>query len=138
MWALSSMNQYSHKFRNKELEAQTTKVEQEFFRLLRQKTPTRSEKFISNESQRIMSQAYFPKEEKTRNPPKHKSPNARLIKLKQTTVEHKQTLKKQNSQRYIIHYTPKPGHSFVVEPKAELDYDLARKDLKKFYSKVSK
>ena len=58
---------------------------------------------------------------------KHDSPTKRLIKQKNSTVEHKNALKDFHTQKYGIHYTTDPGHSYLMEPKGgQLNYKSAR------------
>jgi hypothetical protein len=58
---------------------------------------------------------------------KHESPTKRLIKQKNSTVEHKNALKDSHTQKYGIHYTTDPGRSYLMEPKGgQLNYKSAR------------
>jgi hypothetical protein len=68
---------------------------------------------------------------------RHESPTRRLIAQKNSTVEHKKVLGRQNSGKYGIHYTASPGKSYVIEPTGgQLPYALAYKDPNAFYDTV--
>jgi hypothetical protein len=70
---------------------------------------------------------------------RHSSPTKRLISLKNSTTEHKKVLKNtvQLSQNYALTYCSTPGRSYIIEPHGgELNYNLAGKDLEKFYDQV--
>jgi len=70
---------------------------------------------------------------------KHDSPTSRLVSQKNTTVQHKQELLDtfDRSRSYNQFYSS-PGRSYVVEPERnkEIDYNMASKDLEKFYDNV--
>ena len=61
----------------------------------------------------------------------HQSPTKRLIQHKNTTFDHKKTMK-DNIQKgdYALTYSTGPGHSYVIEPHGgEINYNLAKKDV---------
>jgi hypothetical protein len=70
---------------------------------------------------------------------KHKSPTKRLVKLKDTTVEHKKVMDGQGARHgesYKLTYCANPTKSYVVEPGREINYKLAETNPEKFYQKV--
>ena len=70
---------------------------------------------------------------------RHTSPTKRLISLKNSTAEHKKALKGnvKLSQTYSLTYCSSPGRSYVIEPHGgELNYNLAEKNLSKFFDQV--
>lgn len=72
---------------------------------------------------------------------KHQSPTRRLIAQKKSTFEHKEVMARDGTrtQRYGIHYTQKPGVSYVVEPvHGEINYEAARRNPLKFYDSIDK
>lgn len=69
---------------------------------------------------------------------KHRSPTKRLVKLKDTTVDHKKVFKGGVEKGdYALTYCSNPAKSYIVEPKGgEINYNLAMKNPEKFYQKV--
>ena len=69
---------------------------------------------------------------------KHASPTKRLISLKNSTWDHKKKISQSlNKGQYSQTYCISPGKSYVVEAQGgELDYEIAEKSPKKFYSKL--
>ena len=68
----------------------------------------------------------------------HDSPTKRLIQHKNTTFDHKSTMKDQidSSNKYALVYTS-PEKSYVIQPhEGELNYTLAEKNPLKFYDQV--
>jgi hypothetical protein len=59
----------------------------------------------------------------------------RLIQHKNTTFEHKKTIKDNiDKGDYAFVYTPGPGKSYVIEPHGgSINYNMAKKDPNKFY-----
>jgi hypothetical protein len=70
---------------------------------------------------------------------RHSSPTKRLISLKNSAVEHKKIMKSNVhlSQNYTLTYCSSPGRSYIIEPHGgELNYNLAEKNLQKFFDHV--
>ena len=69
---------------------------------------------------------------------KHQSPTKRLIKQKDTAVEHKKMLKDNfDSSSYSLTYVTGGGKSYVITPaEGKIDYKLAEKNPLKFYDKI--
>ena len=62
----------------------------------------------------------------------------RLIEHKNTTFEHKKTMKSSIEKgEYAFEYTTQPGKSYVIEPHGGgINYAMAKKDPNKFYEQV--
>ena len=127
---------HSNKFFNPELEARTAEIQEEFNRLLLDKSPKKSPSKIPTKMDdfySVMGDFYGA------DMPRHASPTRRLINQKNATWDHKELLSKhmRPSQVYKLHYTSSPDRSYVIEPKGgELDYQLAYKNPLKFYEQV--
>ena len=65
----------------------------------------------------------------------HNSPTKRLIQHKNTTFEHRSTVKDNvDKGGYSIAYTTSPKNSYIIEPHgSELNYKLGEKNPMKFY-----
>jgi len=70
---------------------------------------------------------------------RHASPTKRLVRQKNTTVQHKNVIRKtmEKTGNYNQFYAS-PGKSYIVEPKRNkaINYSMAKKDLTKFYEQV--
>ena len=68
---------------------------------------------------------------------RHESPTKRLIDQKNSKFQNKPILNREakRTQNYGLHYTSKPGKSYIIEPQ-RLDYNLAYRDPIKFYDQV--
>jgi hypothetical protein len=68
----------------------------------------------------------------------HVSPVKRLIQHKNTTFEHKKTIRENIPKgQYAFIYTPSPDKSYVIEPHGgQIDYSKAKRDPNKFYNDV--
>lgn len=72
---------------------------------------------------------------------RHESPTKRLIAQKNSTWEHKEVFARNRisspHKEYQLQYTTQPGKSYVIAPEGgELNYDLAHRNLQKFYDAV--
>ena len=73
---------------------------------------------------------------------KHASPTKRLIKMKNTTFEHKKVMHENMQQvrdhsSYQLTYSTSPGKTYVIEPHGgELNYKLVDRNPEKFYHQV--
>ena len=120
----------NNKFYNQDLEEKTAAIQDEFERLINEMMASRKERDGDGFYQ-VMDQYYGrgPDDEK------HASPTKRLIKMKNSTTEHK-TVMKNNFQKgeYSLTYCSSPGKSYIIEPHGgELNYKLAEKNPLKFY-----
>lgn len=131
----------SNKFRNIELENATSRIQEEFDRILNSGVGNRSpispkgqsvnEELKMDEFYKVMGEFY------SGDMKRHKSPTKRLIAQKNSTAQHKTVMRGMHTQNYSLHYTSSPGKSYIIEPKGgELDYDLARKNPLEFYNSV--
>ena len=71
------------------------------------------------------------------------SPTKRLIKMKNSAVEHKKVMhqigfdRDLNSKKYQLTYCSSPGKSYVIEPKGgKLKYKLVDRNPEEFYKQV--
>ena len=119
------------KFLNKDLESKTNQMQEEFELLMQELNKKRQDREGEAFYQAI-DNFYGETGNET-----HTSPTKRLIKHKNTTFEHKKTMKSDiNKGDYSLVYTT-ADKSYVVEPHGgQLNYNLAQKNPLKFYDQV--
>lgn len=124
--------------RNKDLENKTNLLQDEFNKLYEQLQSKRQERNVTDPEDKSEDPFYKAMSEYYDDTnPKHQSPVRRLIKQKNSTLEHKQSFKDEIDRAdYSLMYNS-PEKSYIIEPHGgEINYNIVNKNPNKFYDQV--
>jgi hypothetical protein len=129
---LNKKQQEASKLQNEDLQGKTDQMQNEYAQLLEEMEKFKEGREHGADFYDTYNETYG----KGKDDKKHSSPTKRLVKLKDTTVDHKKVMQStgvKHGDQYSLTYCANPQKSYVVEPGREINYKLVEKDPEKFY-----